>query len=250
MEVLDKYERAEGLLGSIYKTQMSIRHRVDCRSLHTYTWERSPFTKVAFIFPHVGGSKKEDIKLNQQLLLCFFDSARDVLTEKGQVCIALRTTSFYRSWGIEELAERCGYTLESVSDFEAEQYKGYGAQRTNPAVRDAPQTDGAQMYVFERIELSEERERERAEEKKKQLEEREEKKEEKDELFRLIREQKAGKRKKKSGVEVESTPTEPEPTKKKKGNKYAQSAGFTCKKCSQSFTDRKKYDRHIDSSTC
>ncbi len=96
-----------------------------------------PFDAVVFNFPHVGGSRSEDVAANQDLLRGFFTAARALLCgdDSGtagagkrrrlddhvfaaeaagaggggpEVHVTLRRTPFYDSWGVDELAEECG----------------------------------------------------------------------------------------------------------------------------------------------
>ncbi|KAJ3123791.1 hypothetical protein HK098_001631 [Nowakowskiella sp. JEL0407] len=133
---------------------------VDARSIHnnahilTYVkvdGELSWFDRIAFNFPHLGGSLDKDVRENQDLLVGFFKSARKVLDdETGQILVTLRNSEFYQKWNIVQLAENSGLKLHSKSPFQAKELEalGYAPQRTNPAIRSAPSAESATVYAF------------------------------------------------------------------------------------------------------
>lgn len=170
-QVLDKYPSASNSIASLSSLGLCVLHGVDGTNIASSiatsiekTSRRPGFVdvppvirncgRVVFNFPHVGGSTEDDTNANREVLRGFFRSCRDLLTlptrsspsDKhddhlgGQVHVALRTTSFYRSWGLEELAAENGLKLLKTLPFVASSYPGYTEQRTNPGVmRAAPQ---------------------------------------------------------------------------------------------------------------
>jgi hypothetical protein len=70
----------------------------------------------------------------------------------GQVHVALRTSVFYQSWQIVELAQENGLRLLKTAPFKSLHYPGYQEQRTVPGnMRTLPPiAEGALIYVFVR----------------------------------------------------------------------------------------------------
>jgi hypothetical protein len=138
----------------------TVLHGVDATSL-----SKNPdlvpgqYDRIVFNFPHKSGAKTqaEDVKENRKLLSAFFKEARafvpDPAISVGKVLISLRTTSFYESWEVAELANKAGWVLDKPrSEFQADLWitLGYSPVRTHPAFREAPSVEGACNYVFRR----------------------------------------------------------------------------------------------------
>ncbi|ELR15307.1 uncharacterized protein ACA1_220680 [Acanthamoeba castellanii str. Neff] len=103
----------------------------------------------------VGGGnipQHEIVKRNQKLLYEFFVSAAPWLLPGGlgQIHVALRTSTHYKQWDIEELARKAGLVLKKTEPFQASLFPGYENKRTASAdlVRGAPATDNAEIYMF------------------------------------------------------------------------------------------------------
>ncbi|KAJ3217902.1 hypothetical protein HDU67_007053 [Dinochytrium kinnereticum] len=150
---------------------LKVFHRVDATQLSTdgrLAPPLAPFTRIAFNFPHMGGgSSKEDVEKNREMLTQFFTQAKHLLhvpSKKrkrvkqgdeegeggGQILVALRSSSFYEKFRITELAESVGLVEISREPFEVDRWSalGYIPQRTTPAVRAAPSMEGAELHVF------------------------------------------------------------------------------------------------------
>ncbi|KAJ3238965.1 hypothetical protein HDU81_006780 [Chytriomyces hyalinus] len=129
-----------------------------------------PIHRIVFNFPHVGGGMDKDVKINRVMLDGFFreahallvlscenassgrfDSADAVAVSDFKVLVALRQTPFYEKFGLEELGTRNGFKLSEKSAFDGERWSalGYRPQRTNPAQREAPSWENAELFVFE-----------------------------------------------------------------------------------------------------
>ncbi|KAI9332499.1 hypothetical protein BDR26DRAFT_869196 [Obelidium mucronatum] len=67
-----------------------------------------------------------------------------------QVLVALRKTPFYEKFGLQELAEASGFVLTEQAKFDGDRWSalGYKPQRTNPAQREAPGWENAELFVF------------------------------------------------------------------------------------------------------
>ena len=183
-QVLDKYPSVSNSIASLSAMGMCVLHGVDGTNLPetieaaVEKSSRRPgyvpvpslihtCGRVIFNFPHIGGATEEDTNANRNMLKGFFSSVRQLLTlpvppqaqkdqkDKnndhlgGQVHVALRTTSFYRAWKLDELAAEYGLIPLRKVPFVAAHYPGYTEQRTNPGImRAAPQADGAEITVY------------------------------------------------------------------------------------------------------
>ncbi|XP_004308252.1 PREDICTED: uncharacterized protein At4g26485-like [Fragaria vesca subsp. vesca] len=70
------------------------------------------FDRIVFNFPHAGfnfmENQKSQIKLHQDLVRRFFDSACEMLKESGEVHITHKTSHPFSRWEIVKLAEEVG----------------------------------------------------------------------------------------------------------------------------------------------
>ncbi|KAJ3045066.1 hypothetical protein HDV00_011791 [Rhizophlyctis rosea] len=151
-DVFKKYPSARDTLQQLKSKIATILHSIDARTLsqNSKIASSSPFDRIVFNFPHVGGSQTEDVAENQALLSDFFAECLNLLSPNGEIHVALRETPFYARWEIEELANGKGLKLKEKVGFENELFSslGYAPQRTNPAVRAAPTLENASVYVF------------------------------------------------------------------------------------------------------
>ena len=93
----------------------NVRFSFDATKIHLDQGAISQkFDFVIFNFPHtgVGEGTAEGVQSNQILLENFFLSALQVLNEKGEIHVTLRTSTFYRSWEIEKQAKKAGLELK------------------------------------------------------------------------------------------------------------------------------------------
>lgn len=136
-------------------TKLSTTHRKLLR-------RTSPFTKIVFNFPHVGGLSTDinrQVRANQELLVKFLEAAKPFLASstsssppsddshtyqhddadidipapiqtKGQILISLFTTHPYTLWNIRDLARHCGLQVVESFRFPWEAYPGYQHART------------------------------------------------------------------------------------------------------------------------
>ncbi|KAJ9603788.1 hypothetical protein H2200_011974 [Cladophialophora chaetospira] len=159
-------ERAEDpavtVLYEIDATKLSSVHRKALRA-------STPFTKIVFNFPHVGGRSTDvnrQVRYNQELLVGFFNAAKpllsspsrparprnvnetssaqeDVLEEmdqypdhqapgdiNGQILVTLFEGEPYTLWNIRDLARHCGLKIVESFRFPWSAYPGYQHART------------------------------------------------------------------------------------------------------------------------
>jgi 25S rRNA (uracil2634-N3)-methyltransferase len=123
-------------------TKLSSTHK---KLLRPYT----PFTKIVFNFPHVGGLSTDvnrQVRSNQQLLVNFFNSAKPLLARpetslqygnsrdrsvaQGQILVSLFEGEPYTLWNIRDLARHCGLQVVESFRFPWSAYPGYKHART------------------------------------------------------------------------------------------------------------------------
>ncbi|KAM6400361.1 ferredoxin-fold anticodon-binding domain-containing protein 1 [Rhynochetos jubatus] len=132
---------------------------VDCTKLKDYFLpEKRQFDCIYFNFPHCG--RKAGVVKNRELLARFFHSSAEVLTEEGEVHVALCNgqggtpadqprREWHNSWQIVAVAAGAGFILSNVHPFKAETVHGYKC--TGYRSQDKPFcVEGALNHVFTR----------------------------------------------------------------------------------------------------
>ncbi|KAI8622086.1 hypothetical protein BC830DRAFT_1090735 [Chytriomyces sp. MP71] len=161
--------------------RVQIQHKVDATTMSTTLIPPAAnggpnalplLHRIVFNFPHAGGGTPRDVKLNRIMLDGFFAQARVLLAlslvnatrlakKRGgevappgvhefQVLVSLRQTPFYDMFDVTGLAERNGFVVRERTRFDGERWTalGYKPQRTNPAQREAPGWENAELFVF------------------------------------------------------------------------------------------------------
>ncbi|NXC78605.1 FDXA1 protein, partial [Anhinga anhinga] len=132
---------------------------VDCTKLKDYfSPEKRDFDCIYFNFPHCG--RKAGVVKNRELLAHFFHSSAEVLTEEGEVHVALCNgqggtpadqprREWHNSWQIVAVAAGAGFILSDVHPFRAETIHGYKC--TGYRSQDKPFcVEGALNHIFTR----------------------------------------------------------------------------------------------------
>ncbi|XP_010010196.1 PREDICTED: ferredoxin-fold anticodon-binding domain-containing protein 1, partial [Nestor notabilis] len=108
---------------------------VDCTKLKDYFLSgQREFDCIYFNFPHCG--RKAGVVKNRELLAHFFRSSAEVLSEEGEVHVALCNgqggtpadeprREWHNSWQIVAVAAGAGFILSNVHPFKAETIRGY-----------------------------------------------------------------------------------------------------------------------------
>ncbi|NXJ97816.1 FDXA1 protein, partial [Corythaixoides concolor] len=108
---------------------------VDCTKLKDYFLpEQREFDCIYFNFPHCG--RKTGVVKNRELLAHFFHSSAEVLTEEGEVHVALCNgqggtpadqprREWHNSWQVVAVAAGAGFILSNVHPFKADTIHGY-----------------------------------------------------------------------------------------------------------------------------
>lgn len=143
------------VLFGIDATKLSSRHK---KILRPY----SPFDKICFNFPHVGGLSTDvnrQVRANQQLLVEFFNSAKPLMSGRsprasihrsqdgrdgesdlqpslassiipGNILVTLFEGEPYSLWNVRDLARHCGLQVVESFRFPWSAYPGYQHART------------------------------------------------------------------------------------------------------------------------
>ncbi|KEF61836.1 uncharacterized protein A1O9_03407 [Exophiala aquamarina CBS 119918] len=158
----NKTARKIDVLYGIDATKLSSAHKKMLR-------ESTPFTKIVFNFPHVGGLSTDvnrQVRHNQELLVGFFKAAKDLLSSperparvnsqsevyksdeeylsddmtnsprsnagavNGQVLVTIFEGEPYTLWNIRDLARHCGFKVVESFKFPWSAYPGYQHART------------------------------------------------------------------------------------------------------------------------
>ncbi|KAJ1497202.1 hypothetical protein HMI54_013816, partial [Coelomomyces lativittatus] len=128
-------------------------HDVDATQWHQSKYfRRHRFTKIVFMFPHVGLGIKDqarNILANQALLTGFFKACRSMYLEQAslassssstnhssnplkdlEVHVTLRTGVPYDAWDIKKIAKVNGFRVITSFAFDPDIYPGYEHRRT------------------------------------------------------------------------------------------------------------------------
>ena len=161
-ELRRKYSSFAGRVRALRSAGATILFNVDAQMLHEHpdliALDRN-FHVCVFNFPHVGGGSREaDRVANVAMLSLFFKSAMlapFLRANRSHVHVVLRNTPFYQSWNIRSIAKDAGLTYRDAERFESQVFQelGYQAVRTSgeqTQVRQAPDTEDAVRYIFQR----------------------------------------------------------------------------------------------------
>ncbi|KAF6153859.1 hypothetical protein GIB67_001092 [Kingdonia uniflora] len=115
-----------------------VLHEVDVSEMKSHsTLKTMKFDRIVFNFPHAGQfprvrlqeTSSALIEKHKKLLSAFFKSARELLTEDGEVHVTHRNDHPYNLWKIVELAKREGIEFQDKVKFYKFHYPGYNNKR-------------------------------------------------------------------------------------------------------------------------
>ncbi|NXF35544.1 FDXA1 protein, partial [Nyctibius bracteatus] len=127
--------RAAESIRRLRETGAEVVFSVDCTKLKDYFLpEKREFDCIYFNFPHCG--RKAGVVKNRELLARFFHSSAEVLTEEGEIHVALCNgqggtpadqprREWHNSWQIVAVAAGAGFILSNIHPFKAETIHGY-----------------------------------------------------------------------------------------------------------------------------
>ncbi|CAL5403295.1 unnamed protein product [Camellia sinensis] len=131
-----KHWTSEAELQTLERLGCLILHEVDVYEMGYHpTLSRRKFDVVIFNFPHAGHfygfceRDEELIEMHRELVTAFFENARDLLEEGGEVHVTHRDDYPYNTWRLEKLASKTGFNLKEKVGFEKENYPGYHNKR-------------------------------------------------------------------------------------------------------------------------
>ncbi|XP_035411719.1 ferredoxin-fold anticodon-binding domain-containing protein 1 isoform X1 [Cygnus atratus] len=134
-EEVSAWGRAAENIQRLRERGAEVMFSVDCTKLKDYFLPaKREFDYIYFNFPHCG--RKAGVVKNRELLAHFFHSCAEVLTEEGEVHVALCNgqggtpadqprREWHNSWQIVAVAAGAGFILSNVHPFKAETIHGY-----------------------------------------------------------------------------------------------------------------------------
>ncbi|XP_021816997.1 uncharacterized protein At4g26485-like isoform X2 [Prunus avium] len=128
--LMQKYSNVKSTLNELKGKGCTVLHEVDVHTMsqHPRLMNRR-FDHIVFNFPHAGfilmEHNKIQIKLHQDLVKGYFTSAREMLTESGEVHVTHKTNHPFSKWNIVKLAEEVGLFLVEEAQFTRGDYPGY-----------------------------------------------------------------------------------------------------------------------------
>ncbi|KAM0936532.1 hypothetical protein DsansV1_C27g0204671 [Dioscorea sansibarensis] len=132
--VVARYTKGGSNLKTLKKMRATLLHGIDATKMRDHTdLKMRRFHRIVYNFPHAGFKGKEDdpqlIDLHRKLVQCFFDNAKHMLCQSGQVHVTHKTDSPYCKWNINELASRHSLMPIGSPKFNIEDYPGYNNKR-------------------------------------------------------------------------------------------------------------------------
>ncbi|XP_007020390.2 PREDICTED: uncharacterized protein At4g26485 [Theobroma cacao] len=124
------YKKAMSNIHELRIRGCTVLHGVDATEMaNHYALRCIKFDRVIYNFPHAGfctDEPGESQKRRHQLLIrLFFDNAKEMIDEDGEIHVAHKTNGFFLGWNLRGLASAAGLRLIQEVPFNFTDYPGY-----------------------------------------------------------------------------------------------------------------------------
>lgn len=107
-----------------------ILHNVDATEMANHcSLGAIKFDRIIFNFPHAGFCSDEPSKSqkyrHQLLIRLFFENAKKMINDNGEIHVTHKTNGFFLTWNLEGLASAAGLRLIQLVPFDFTYYPGY-----------------------------------------------------------------------------------------------------------------------------
>ncbi|XP_039123856.1 uncharacterized protein LOC120260444 isoform X2 [Dioscorea cayenensis subsp. rotundata] len=132
--VVAMYAKGGSNLKTLKMMGATLLHGIDATKMGFHTdLKMRRFDRIVYNFPHAGFKGKEDdprlICLHMNLVQGFFNNAKRLLRQYGEVHVTHKTDFPYCKWNIKELASRHSLIPIGSPKFNIEDYPGYNNKR-------------------------------------------------------------------------------------------------------------------------
>ncbi|PKU59882.1 uncharacterized protein At4g26485-like [Dendrobium catenatum] len=135
-KLLEKHWTATIHLDELKSLGCTLLHGINVENMHEDRFLKAQrFDRIIFNFPHAGhylglrDTHEEAILRNKKLLCDFFNSARCLLSENGEIHVSHRDDYPFNNWNIRGSAKERGLTLKEKVEFHKKDYPGYQNKR-------------------------------------------------------------------------------------------------------------------------
>ncbi|KAK7300017.1 hypothetical protein RJT34_10848 [Clitoria ternatea] len=134
------YSKASANLQELEKLGCTLLHEMDAHFLHRHPLlQNKVFDRIVYNFPHAGFFYPEadhwQIRLHQNLVLGFMQSARKIVSQDGEIHVTHKTCNPYCKWDVVKLAEEAELLLVEEVAFKRWDYPGYVNKRGSGSAR-------------------------------------------------------------------------------------------------------------------
>ncbi|XP_012848371.1 PREDICTED: uncharacterized protein At4g26485-like [Erythranthe guttata] len=131
--LMRNYRSASSNLMELKIRECKVMHEIDATEIANHPIiGRMKFDRIVFNFPFAGFFKElsRDAQLlrHRKLVSEFMKSAREIISEGGEIHILHKTNGFHKEWKLESLALSHGLRLIDAVDFNGFDYPGYNTK--------------------------------------------------------------------------------------------------------------------------
>ncbi|KAJ4952337.1 hypothetical protein NE237_029169 [Protea cynaroides] len=110
-----------------------VLHGVDATTMSEHkSLKGRRFDRIVFNFPYAGflknDSRKPQTSGHQKLITGFFENAKKMLSEEGEIHVSHHTALFHSKWDIKSLASLSGLNVLKAVEFNLNDYPGYNTK--------------------------------------------------------------------------------------------------------------------------